>query len=432
LPKIVKYFRIATSVVVILMVSIFILSTSCEADWKKKNLGGGGDYNSIALDSLDNPHISYLDDSDPVNYILRHAFFDGRTWHKEIIDSGDVGWYSSIRVDSLDHIHISYRSDDPSYSLKYAFFDGLNWHNSIVESGGYSTSIAIDGNNRPHISHVTGSNELKYVRYDGNNWVSETLSQGLSLSGTTSLALTSTGAAYISFSDSSSPNRLYLATNVSGSWEVNSLADGRQSSLALDSLGNPHILFFSEGTQELVYNRFNGFAWITKSYQDVAVEATSIALDKYDHAHLSFGIYAYGLDFLVYGYHNGLDWFASLFERNSGYVTSIAVDGEGFPHIASRKRKGSASSSLGYFHYPGVMLKVSKRGKGSGTVMGSLDGISCGSACAANYMPTTSIVLTAQPDAGSTFTGWTKCPAPSENQCTVILEKNTKVKARFE
>lgn len=421
-----KHLDIIVVLTFVFVVFALVGPNPCEAGWKKKNLGGGGEYNSTALDSSGIPHISYLDDSNPTDYVLRHAFLNGRTWRTEVVDSGNVGWYSSIKIDSLGHIHIGYQG------LKYAFFDGTDWSKTIVESGGYATSIALDENNRPHISHITGTDELKYVRYDGNTWVSETVAQGALYFGATSLALTTTGAAYITFSDGALPRRLYLATNVSGSWEVNYLADGRQSSLALDSLDNPHILFYSEGTGELKYMRFNGSTWITESVS-VLADSPSIALDRFDHAHMSFGASAGGPDILVYSYHNGQDWFATLVKRNFGYATSIAVDNQGLPHIASRKPRGEDFSSLSYFHFPGFRLKVSRSGKGSGTVTSVPDGISCGSTCTANYLPTTSITLTAEHDLGSTFAGWSKCPSPSGNQCTIIIpDKNSTVKARFD
>ncbi len=51
-------------------------------------------------------------------------------------------------------------------------------------------------------------------------------------------------------------------------------------------------------------------------------------------------------------------------------------------------------------------LTVSKTGTGSGTVTSSPAGISCGSACSAEYEENTVIALTATPAAGSIFVGW--------------------------
>ena len=333
MKRIILCFFVIVAFSLISLLAPFISPNPCEAGWKKKNLGGGGGYNSIALDTSGSPHISYQDDSNPEDYVLRHAFSNGRTWKTEVVDSGNVGWYSSIKIDFLGHIHIGYHTGQPTYSLKYAFFDGTSWVKTILESGGYSTSIAVDGNNRPHVSHITGGSisELRYVYHNGTAWVTESVAQDALWFGATSLALTPSNAAYIAFSDSSSPRRLYLATNVSGSWEINYLGDGLWSSLALDSLGNPHILYYSEGTQELKYTRYNGFGWFTESVNQVA-DSPRLALDRFDHAHMSFGgASADGPDVLVYAYHNGKNWLATLVQKSSGYDTSIAVNNRDYP-----------------------------------------------------------------------------------------------------
>jgi photosystem II stability/assembly factor-like uncharacterized protein len=51
-------------------------------------------------------------------------------------------------------------------------------------------------------------------------------------------------------------------------------------------------------------------------------------------------------------------------------------------------------------------LTVTKAGTGSGTVTSSPAGINCGADCSEAYNPGTSVTLTATPDSGSTFTGW--------------------------
>jgi hypothetical protein len=51
-------------------------------------------------------------------------------------------------------------------------------------------------------------------------------------------------------------------------------------------------------------------------------------------------------------------------------------------------------------------LTVSKSGTGSGTVTSLPTGIDCGETCSANFDYNTSVILTAAPATGSTFTGW--------------------------
>jgi subtilisin-like proprotein convertase family protein len=51
-------------------------------------------------------------------------------------------------------------------------------------------------------------------------------------------------------------------------------------------------------------------------------------------------------------------------------------------------------------------LTVTKAGTGSGTVTSSPAGITCGATCAASFANGTVVTLTATPDAGSSFAGW--------------------------
>jgi hypothetical protein len=53
-----------------------------------------------------------------------------------------------------------------------------------------------------------------------------------------------------------------------------------------------------------------------------------------------------------------------------------------------------------------VTLTITKAGTGSGTVTSSPAGINCGATCNATYSSGTQVALTAAPNAGSTFAGW--------------------------
>jgi hypothetical protein len=79
------------------------------------------------------------------------------------------------------------------------------------------------------------------------------------------------------------------------------------------------------------------------------------------------------------------------------------------------------------FHTLGVALN----GTGTGTVSSSPGGISCGSACSANYPYITSVVLTAAPDATSAFSGWAGACAGNANTCTVSVDAAKSVSATF-
>ena len=75
-------------------------------------------------------------------------------------------------------------------------------------------------------------------------------------------------------------------------------------------------------------------------------------------------------------------------------------------------------------------LGVTRAGTGSGTVTSSPAGISCGSACSANYNSGTSVTLTAAAASGSTFGGWGGA-CTGTGTCTVAMTAARSVTATF-
>jgi len=93
---------------------------------------------------------------------------------------------------------------------------------------------------------------------------------------------------------------------------------------------------------------------------------------------------------------------------------------------ASRTVTATFSSSVNH----SFDLKVTKSGTGSGTVTGS--GINCGTTCDTFLPANTQVTLTATPDSGSVFAGWSSPACPSSgNTCSFILSSALTVQANF-
>lgn len=73
-------------------------------------------------------------------------------------------------------------------------------------------------------------------------------------------------------------------------------------------------------------------------------------------------------------------------------------------------------------------LTVNKQGPGVVTGPG---GISCGITCVAIFASGTSVVLTASPDFGAKFIGWTDCDSVNNFDCTVVMNSSRTVTAIF-
>jgi hypothetical protein len=89
-----------------------------------------------------------------------------------------------------------------------------------------------------------------------------------------------------------------------------------------------------------------------------------------------------------------------------------------------------ANSVTATFTLIQASLTVSKIGSGSGLVASSPSGISCGTACQASFDAGTLVALTATPDAGSMFVGWSG-DCSGTGSCAVTMDQSRGVLAAF-
>lgn len=83
----------------------------------------------------------------------------------------------------------------------------------------------------------------------------------------------------------------------------------------------------------------------------------------------------------------------------------------------------------GSFDQTGFLLTVNRTGRGR--VTSAPGGINCGSACSAPFEENTTIELTASPDNGAVFGGWTGACTGTQRTCMVTITADTEVGARF-
>ncbi|MBK7660146.1 MAG: hypothetical protein IPJ28_13840 [Betaproteobacteria bacterium] len=77
-------------------------------------------------------------------------------------------------------------------------------------------------------------------------------------------------------------------------------------------------------------------------------------------------------------------------------------------------------------------LTVAKAGAGAGTVTSSPVGVNCGATCSALFPFNTVVTLTATPNAGNSFTGWTgNAACAGTGTCTVTMNAAQSVTANF-
>jgi uncharacterized repeat protein (TIGR02543 family) len=76
-------------------------------------------------------------------------------------------------------------------------------------------------------------------------------------------------------------------------------------------------------------------------------------------------------------------------------------------------------------------VTVSKSGEGTGTVSSSPSGIDCGATCSGTYTGGTTVTLTATPESGHSFAGWSGSGCSGTGSCIVTVNENSAVTATF-
>lgn len=268
---------------------------------------------SVAVGSDNVPHVCYT-----INEGLKHAYYDGSVWHSEIVDS--YAWYSDIALDTNNRPHISYSSDD--YDLKYAYYDGSIWHTEMVDSYGdvgRFNSIALDSNNRPHISYAnytgfTPDYRLNYAHYDGSAWSLQVVDAAYS-TWATSIAVDSSDRPHISYCGGS-PNFYLMHAYYSGSiWNVETVDSSGNvgmwyNSIALGTDDKIHISYYDYDHEYLKYAYYDG-SWHTETVDGSSGvgKYNCLALDSSNRPHISYsGSLKYARPYIPYGTNNITIW----------------------------------------------------------------------------------------------------------------------------
>lgn len=270
--------------------------------WSIENVdaaGSLGEYSSLALDSSGNPHISYYDSQvDVGNGDLKYAVKSGGgVWFIETVDSaGDLGRYNSLVLDASGNPHIAYKSTlttDVKYAVKSS--DGKWTIETVASRAGSFVILALDSSGNPHIIYQQiDSSLLNYAVKTGGVWTIETIDRTY---GRPSLVLDTSDRPHITYIDYFRDYLKYAVKSTSGNWTVeiiNSTKAHYGNSMALDSSGNPHIIYDSSLTT-LSYATKSGGKWIIELVDTNENNGGhySLALDSSGKPHVSYYNFKY-------------------------------------------------------------------------------------------------------------------------------------------
>lgn len=286
------------------------------------------------------------------------------SWSFETVQSSVVVETTSLAVDSSDNPHLTYL-EGPLFTGRKIFY--------ATKSGTWTTETAVDLTTYPATFFavteatiaVTSSNVPKIAySYVDDDFLSETdyrvaTRTGPSTWGDTfiyapfdtvlfdtdmSIAIDSSDTEKVAFryDDSnfdSNPSPTKMRFWNGGSSIVVDATDGvgKDSSIALDSSDNPQISHHNQSTGTLLLTSFNGSSWSTQTVDSTVAdvgEFTSIDLDSSGNAHISY--YDATNTALKYASFNGSTWTLETVDNSAavGKYTSLKLDSSGRPFIS--------------------------------------------------------------------------------------------------
>jgi len=295
-----------------------------------QNSDAGG-YHDIVVDSNDKIHIIWRNYS---SGSIMHLTNAGGSWVNTTVDSSVGNGRISMAIDSLDNLHISYYDSSPGYNgdLKYAHNTGGSWTTTFIDStankAGEYNSITIDSNDDYHISYSVNSGGNRDVYYKSTG-VKENLNNGCG--SVSSVAVDSRGERYVICQESSGGlvvsscyDTAYNCNNYPSSWTTTNITNysGTGVVAAFDSNDYLHLAYTHNKT---VYHSTNASGSWVHSVIDVPLQGghyhnVDMVFDSNDNVHISYN------DFLLKTVHYmGIQAFGS----GSGSGSSSGGSGSG-------------------------------------------------------------------------------------------------------
>ena len=278
--------------------------------------------NAVGVTSDGNVHIVYYNiDTNQ----LRHAEYNGQSWTRSTITTTPNSGvsFSDIQmvVDDNDHIHIAY-----FHSWKYVVYqvyDGTTWNSSTAASevNYYGVGLALNSTGSPHIvytddGYVCAGLKLA-TKTESGTWSSTTLDGSSSYVGCyPSIVIDSNDAVYVTYRDHSN-GRHNLITDEAGQWDKYQLSNtdnpGYYTAMDLDS--NEDLFITHRNSNGLRYAEgAPGSSWSHGEINSNNVEETSVMLDALDTPHVIY--WQSSTDDLMYSSRS-----------NSGTWSTTTVDG---------------------------------------------------------------------------------------------------------
>jgi len=311
------------------------------AEWQLGVAKGaiGGQYSSMRFDEYGNAHICSFS---PANGVLSYSFWDHAAdkWFSTRIDKG--GNFCSLALDSAQHPHISYLFNA---GLHYAHWNGNSWEKQLIPVQavviGYNTSIALDSDGRPAISFYEEQgmspdwHRLRMVFWNGKYWELRTADAAKGGGKFNSIAIDSSGRPVIAYAPVIYENASLRFARWNGhSWDIEIIEGAKGPAImysvgmALDKEDTPHIVYTDVANQLVKYAVKRNGKWTTEVIDALVKvgypDRNGIALDDQGNVYLSY--YDAGSGVLKLAYKRDGKWVREIVDENyAGFSSCVAV-----------------------------------------------------------------------------------------------------------
>ncbi|MCW4017602.1 MAG: PQQ-binding-like beta-propeller repeat protein [Candidatus Bathyarchaeota archaeon] len=235
------------------------------------------------------------------------------------------------------------------------------WSTQIVATGGSFGTICmvLDSNNNPHMVYNGANGMMYYTFWEGANWKTQNVIQA---GEPIALVLDSENRPNVLYKGAD--GAVYDASWAGSGWSFRTVPEGYGYSLALDSVGNPHLAYavqllvsdYPSGITDnicmLNYASWNGSNWSVQTVDKPISNSDkiSLALDSKDNPHIMYGYDTYyppsggftaTVKFVVW---TGYSWEFQTGLSDLDYYGNLVLDSNGYPHFVYR---------IGYPHESG-------------------------------------------------------------------------------
>lgn len=269
----------------------FIAYASLADGWEIETVTEGYFYGPIGLAYTPRgiPYIAYHDHQE-TSFVqdlgdLTVAFRNENAWQVEAVnDDGHDGWDSTIAI-GIDGVvraaGIDPQQFDRQSGVEYFELTAGGWEVTEIGSGPiayeYNVSLAIAPDGEPGLTYYDNNAQtLRYATRNGDSWAIETVDDSGDVGRYSSLAYDSLGNPHISYVDltGATTATVRYATRVDEAWEIVDVTQltavlpgftgaRRITQVAIDGDDRPHIVY---GDESMVgYARHDGPAWTTET-----------------------------------------------------------------------------------------------------------------------------------------------------------------------